>query len=426
MPLTEFAGGEDFLLGASRAGKQGKRQTYAALAQLRKQEREATQRMLDEQNKARRENPQLGMGQRFKPAGIERTGPKDITMKDYEAGNISTEDYNDMMSRARGQDPRVTRGLRMADMLGLTSVSRTLFGKDSPFAGAGGMLVGEALRRLMPESNYKYVLDEYGQSVGTSAYTSKPSKTDPLIAAATVTPGRGFGPALRGMMGAAKAFDRVVPRPVTAGFAATGVAGATMAQPDEAKAVSFGANIKRALKAGAVEGVDRVQDLTPEQVRGLLDDPKWAKWIISRSSTRTRRAAPSYDDNAAMRHWIKFSGEADNMSYDQARKKWSSSGFKSQRETYKNNLIESGTMIPHTDQDLVDKAAELLDSYTDEAGNWRSSTARREFFEGASGSVKGRSAFHLGHKQSIAKGGLLTPANTYYQRGPKNLKEGIG
>ena len=78
-----------------------------------------------------------------------------------------------------------------------------------------GMLVGEALRRLMPESNYKYVFDEYGQSVGTSAYTSKPSKTDPLIAAATVTPGRGFGPALRGMMGAAKTFDRVVPHPVS-------------------------------------------------------------------------------------------------------------------------------------------------------------------------------------------------------------------
>ena len=85
MPLTDFAGGEDFLLGASRAGKQGKRQTYAALAQLRKQERDATQRMLDEQNRARRESAQLGMGRRFKPASIERTGPKDITIEDFES-----------------------------------------------------------------------------------------------------------------------------------------------------------------------------------------------------------------------------------------------------------------------------------------------------------------------------------------------------
>jgi hypothetical protein len=240
MPLTEFEGGEEYLLRGARAGKRSKRETYRALADLRSQERAAVQEVLDKQNKARKESPLLGMGRRFAPSNIKQTGPKDISIEDYESGNISSRDYMDLMARFRGQDPRVTRGLAAADALGLTSAARTLIGEGSSFAGAGGMLLGAAAKRLVPDNKYKYVFDEYGQNVGTGAYTTAPSKTDPIIAALTVTPGKGISPAMRSLMGAAKAVGQRAPRPVTAGvLAGAGAAGVAVTQPEEAEAAKI-------------------------------------------------------------------------------------------------------------------------------------------------------------------------------------------
>jgi hypothetical protein len=241
MPLTEFAGGEDYLLGASRAGKRGKQQVYAALTKMRSDERQAAQKIIDEQNKTNRRAGKYQANKRFsglaERAGIKYTGPKKITFEDVEEGNLSTEDYNDLSARFSGQDPRVTRGLRVADALGLTSAARTLFGKDSPYAGAGGRAIGEVLSRIMPDNKYKYTFDEYGQNVGTGAYTTKPSSTDPLIAATIATPAKGFSPAMRSLIGTAKAIDKSVPRPVTAGIlGGTGVAAGVLAQPEEARA----------------------------------------------------------------------------------------------------------------------------------------------------------------------------------------------
>jgi hypothetical protein len=268
---------------------------------------------------------------------------------------------------------------------------------------------------------------------------SRPASAMDVVDATTyATPGaalKGLGLIAKGTASAAKAGRAIgglavgsKPARVATGLAAGagGYAGYTEAKPEEAEAVSFGANIKRIIKAGGVKDVDKLQDLKPSRIIDLLNDPKYSKWVISRSQTSTRRAAPSYDDNAAMRHWIDNDPAANGLSYNIARKRWRSSAFKEQRKAYTKNLIDTGVMTPHTDQDLIDKTKDLLSTYTDADGNWVSENARRTFFEGASGSVEGRNAFHLAHGTSIKKGGPLSPDNTYWKRGKANLKEGIG